>query len=56
MNLTMVSRDGKLKLLSSTRCDISGVSLLNGKFLSGQYTYKIYHLQSKVRPGLSLQL
>jgi len=27
-----------------------GVSLLNGKFLSGQYTYKIYHLQSKV-PG-----
>ena len=25
-----------------------GVPLLNGKFTSGQYTYKIYHLQSKV--------
>ena len=25
-----------------------GVPLLNGKFTKGQYTYKIYHLQSKV--------
>ena len=26
-----------------------GVPLLNGKFTSGQYTYKKYHLASKVR-------
>ena len=28
-----------------------GVPLLNGKFTSGQYTYKKYHLASKVRNG-----
>ena len=35
-----------------TLSDTAGVPLLNGKFLAGQYTYKIYHLQSKVRPPL----
>lgn len=29
---------------------LMSMSLLNGKFSKGQYTYKIYHLASKV-PG-----
>lgn len=50
MNLTKVTvltgSDGGSNSASA------GVPLLNGKFLAGQYTYKIYHLQSKVRPTL----
>ena len=42
--------DGDQRLsywLSIYDCPL-GVPLLNGKFKSGQYTYKIYHLHSKV--------
>ena len=38
----------KYLLFESTLLTFQGIPLLNGKFNSGQYTYKKYHLASKV--------
>ena len=38
----------KSLLFESTLLTFQGIPLLNGKFNSGQYTYKKYHLASKV--------